>query len=269
MDLGLIGLGTMGTGIARRLAPEHRVVVFDIDPAARERMTELRTEPAEDLAHLVASLSPPRAVWLVLPAGPPTDETIQELAKHLDEGDAIVDGGNSHYLDSMRRGSHLSKQGIHFLDMGTSGGVGGGERGYCLMVGGDEGVIGRLGPAFRSLASDPNTGWGRVGPTGAGHFTKMVHNGIEYGLIRAYAQGLTALSAKTDFELDLQSVTGIWRSGAMARSAILDLTHEALMANPALGALAPYVADLGPERWTRAEAIDQVAQRGFDREQFA
>ena len=269
MELAMIGLGAMGERMALRLVRDHRLVVFDLDTAAVERLGPRGAIPATDMEGIAAGLSAPRVVWLMLPAGAPTEGTIQEIAPFLEADDVVVDGGNSHYLDSMRRASSLAEQGIHFLDVGTSGGMAGGERGYSLMIGGPEPIVARLDPIFRSLAADPDHGWGRVGPSGAGHFTKMVHNGIEYALIRAYAQGLTALAAKSSLELDLKTVTGIWRSGAQARSAILDLTHEALAANPDLGPLAPYVADAGSERWPVEEAIDQMAQRGFDRDQFA
>jgi len=269
MELAMIGLGAMGEPMALRLVTGHRLVVFDLDNAAVERMGPRGAFPANDVEGVAAALSAPRVVWLMLPAGAPTEDTVQEIVPFLEADDVVVDGGNSHYVDSVRRASMLAEHGIHFLDVGTSGGEAGGERGYSLMIGGPDRVIERLSPIFRSLAADPDHGWGRVGPSGAGHFAKMVHNGIEYGLMRAYAQGLTALAAMEPLELDLKTVTGIWRSGAMARSAILDLTHEALTANPDLGPLAPYVADAGSRRWTVEEAIDQMAQRGFDRDQLA
>jgi 6-phosphogluconate dehydrogenase len=269
MELAMIGLGAMGERMALRLVRDHRLVVFDLDPATVERLGVQGATQATDIRSLVAGLAAPRAVWLMLPSGAPTERTIQEVTPFLGAGDVVIDGGNSHYRDSMRRASLLEERGIHLLDVGTSGGVAGGERGYSLMVGGPEPVVARLEPIFRSLAADPDHGWGRVGVNGAGHFAKMVHNGIEYGLMRAYAQGLEALAAKSALGLDLKTVTGVWRGGAMARSAILDLTHEALAVNPDLGPLAPYVADAGVERWTLEEAIDQMAQRGFDRDQFA
>lgn len=269
MELALIGLGAMGERMALRLVHDHRLVVFDLDTAAVERLAARGAESADDLPGMLAALEAPRVVWLMLPAGTPTEDTLQELLPFLEVGDVVVDGGNSHYRDTIRRASRLAEEGVDYLDVGTSGGVGGGERGYSLMIGGKESVVARLSPLFRNLASDPEEGWGRVGPSGAGHFAKMVHNGIEYGLMRAYSQGLGALAAQTSLDIDLRTVTGIWRSGAMARSAILDLTHDALTANPALGPLAPYVADAGAERWTVDEAIDQIAQRGFDGDQFA
>ena len=269
MELALVGLGAMGERMALRLVRDHRLVVFDIDTGAVKRLEQMGAIPAKDVRGTTAELSAPRVIWLMLPAGAATEDTLQQILPDLEADDIVVDGGNSHYLDSMRRASVLAPEGIHFLDVGTSGGVAGGRRGYSLMIGGPGPIVAQLGPIFRSLAADPEQGWGRVGPNGAGHFTKMVHNGIEYGLIRAYAEGLNALAAKPSLELDLRTVTGIWRSGAQARSAILDLTHEALAANPELGPLAPYVADAGSERWTVEEAIDQVVQRGFDRDQFS
>ncbi len=265
----MIGLGAMGERMALRLVRDHRLVVFDINAATVNRQEQMGAIPAKDVRGIAAELSAPRVIWLMLPAGAATENTLQQILPVLEPDDVVVDGGNSHYLDSMRRASALANKGVHFLDVGTSGGVAGGQRGYSLMIGGPKHIVAQLGPIFRSLAADPEHGWGRVGPNGAGHFTKMVHNGIEYGLIRAYAEGLNALAAKPSLELDLKTVTGIWRSGAQARSAILDLTHEALAANPELGPLAPYVADAGSERWTVEEAIDQVAQRGFDRDQFS
>jgi len=268
MELAMIGLGVMGESMALRLVEDHRLVVFDLRPSATEALQSRGATPAADIQGAATELSPPRVVWVMLPPGAPTERTIQEITPFLEADDVLVDGGNSHYLDSIRRACSLADRGIHFLDVGTSGGVAGGTRGYSLMIGGPEPIARRLDSIFRSLAADPDGGWGRVGPSGAGHFSKMVHNGIEYGLMRAYAQGLTALAAKTSLEFDLKTVTGIWRSGAMARSAILDLTHQALAANPDLGPLAPYVSDAGQERWTVEEAMDQIAQRGFDRGQF-
>lgn len=212
MEVGMIGLGVMGEAMALRLARAHRLVVFDLDSGSMSRLGARGAIPVPDLGGMAAELSPPRVVWMMLPAGSPVEETIREILPFLEAGDVLVDGGNSHYKDSMTRASLLSARGIHFLDVGTSGGVAGGERGYSLMIGGPLTAVERLSPVFRSLAADPEEGWGRVGPNGAGHFAKMVHNGIEYGLMRAYAQGLSALSAKESLELDLGSVTGIWRS---------------------------------------------------------
>ena len=259
----------MGGAMVVRLSKHHDVVVHDCSEAAMCRASDQGAEVAGTLPDLVVQLSPPRVVWLMLPAGAPTESTIQELSRCLERDDVIVDGGNSHYRDSMRRASDLARSGIDFLDVGTSGGVEGGARGYSLMVGGAQSVVGRIAPLLDALASDSNNGWGRVGPNGAGHFAKMVHNGVEYGLIQAYAQGLSALSNKGEFCFDLAQVADIWCHGAMARSALLDLIRQALTNNPELGPLAPYVADEGADRWTVEDALDQLAQRGFDRNQFA
>jgi len=268
MQLGLIGLGAMGGSMAKRLGRDHRVVVYDLDAEAVRSAVDAGSGSSASVAELVGALSSPKVVWVMLPAGAPTEQTITELSGLLSSDDVIVDGGNSHYRDSMRRAGRLAEQGIHFLDVGTSGGFEGGDHGYALMIGGPESVIQRLAPVFEPLACDGEKGWARVGPHGAGHFAKMVHNGVEYGMIQAYAQGLSALSDKKDFDFDLETVTGVWRHGAMARSALLDLIHRALDANPDLGALAPYVADQGVNRWTVNDALDQIAQRGFDRDQF-
>lgn len=269
MKLGLVGLGTMGAGMALRLLPEHRVVVHDTDERAVRNVSARGTVVAAGLSDLVNQLEPPRIVWLMLPAGQPTEATVEELGNLLESDDVVVDGGNSHYRDSIRRAEALSKRGIYLLDVGTSGGIGGAQRAYALTIGGPDAVIHRLSPIFAALAADSEKGWGRVGPNGAGHFAKMVHNGVEYGMKRTYAQGLSALESNADLGLDLETVTDIWRHGAMARSAILDLTHEALVESPELGFLAPYVADVAPNRRTKQDAVDQIAQRGYDRDQFA
>ena len=269
MQLGLIGLGAMGGSMATRLVRDHHVVVYDLDAEAVRSAVDAGSESSADVAELVGALSSPRVVWVMLPAGAPTEQTITELSGLLSPDDVVVDGGNSHYRDSMRRAGSLAEKGIHFLDVGTSGGFEGGDHGYALMIGGPASVVERLAPIFEPLAFDREKGWAGVGPHGAGHFAKMVHNGVEYGMIQAYAQGLSALSDKKDFDFDLEKVTNVWRHGAMARSVLLDLIHKALDANPDLGALAPFVADEREDRWTVDDAIDQIAQRGFDRDQFA
>ncbi|MFC1640334.1 NADP-dependent phosphogluconate dehydrogenase [Gemmatimonadota bacterium] len=269
MEIGMVGMGTMGAGMARRLVAEHIVLVYDADDEAVQKVVASGASPTASLSELVDQLNTPRIVWLMLPAGAPTERTVGELSSLLDSDDIVVDGGNSHYRDSARRAEALATSGIHMLDVGTSGGLGGAEHGYALMIGGSDEVILRLNPIFEALAADPQKSWGRVGANGAGHFAKMVHNGVEYGLKRAYAQGLSALEGAEDLGFDLCTVTDIWRFGAMARSAILDLTHEALTDNPELGSLAPYVADVDPNRRTKQHAVDQIAQRGYDRDQFA
>lgn len=269
MELGIVGTGTMGAGMTLRLLSEHDVVVYDPDEDAARNVSAFGAAAASSLPDLVERLTAPRIVWLMLPTGAPTESTIETLSTLLDADDVVVDGGNSHYRDSIRRAESLSEREIHLLDVGTSGGLRGAEHGYALMVGGPDAVVRRMSTIFEALAADPNRSWGRVGGNGAGHFAKMVHNGVEYGMKRAYAQGLSALEEMEDLGFDLGAVTDIWRHGAMARSVILDLTHEALTDDPALGALAPYVADVDPNRRTKQDAIDQIAQRGYDRDQFA
>ena len=269
MEIGIVGTGTMGAGMTLRLLPEHDVVVFDPNEEAVRSVSAFGAAQAASLSDLVGQLAAPRIVWLMLPSGLPTESTIETLSSFLDADDVVIDGGNSHYRDSIRRAEDLAASGIHLLDVGTSGGLRGAEHGYALMIGGPDAVISRMGPIFEALAADPQKSWGRVGDNGAGHFAKMVHNGVEYGMKRAYAQGLSALESMEDLGFELSTVTDIWRHGAMARSAILDLAHEALTENPELGALAPYVADVDPDRRTKQDAIDQIAQRGYDRDQFA
>ena len=268
MKLGLIGMGAMGCSIARRLVREHEVIVFDVNPERVHCAVDAGCESAKSVAELVENISGPRVVWVMLPAGAPTEQTITELAGLLSRDDVIVDGGNSHYKDSIRRAEGLAEKGINLLDVGTSGGFEGGEHGYSMTIGGPESVVQGVAPIFQSLAYERDKGWARVGSHGAGHFAKMIHNGVEYGMIQAYAQGLSALCEKKDFAFDLEKIMNVWRHGAMARSALLDLIHKALSANPELGALAPYVADEGEGRWTVEDAVDQVAQRGFDRDQM-
>ena len=259
----------MGAGMTLRLLSEHDVVVFDPDEDAARNVAAFGAAAASSLPDLVGRLTAPRIIWLMLPAGLPTESTIDTLSSLLDADDVVVDGGNSHYRDSIRRAETLAGKGIHLLDVGTSGGMRGAEHGYALMIGGSDAVVNRLSEVFEALAADPQRSWGRVGGSGAGHFAKMVHNGVEFGMKRAYAQGLQALDSMDDLGFDLGTVMNIWRHGAMARSAILDLAHEALVDDPGLGPLAPYVADVDPDRRTRQDAIDQIAQRGYDREQFA
>jgi 6-phosphogluconate dehydrogenase len=205
---------------------------------------------------MAASLKPPRVMWLMVPAGDPVDQTIQALVPELKSGDAIVDGGNSYYKDTLRRAAALREAGLHYIDVGTSGGIWGLKEGYSLMVGGDEEVVERLKPIFQSLAPAPDKGWGRVGPCGAGHFVKMIHNGIEYGLMQAFAEGFALMEAKTDFKLDLDQIAEIWRHGSVVRSWLLDLIAAGLAENPGLRGIKPYVEDSGEGRWTVSEAVD-------------
>jgi 6-phosphogluconate dehydrogenase len=257
MDIGMIGLGRMGANMAERLVRSgHRVVGYDRNASSRKDVEEKGAEPAPSLEALVARLAPRRALWLMIPAGAAVDEAISELLPKLSAGDIVVDGGNSNYKDTLRRAERLARKEIHFVDCGTSGGVWGLSEGYSLMIGGDATAVERLRPIFETLAPGADRGWGRVGPPGAGHFAKMVHNGIEYGLMQAYAEGFSILRHKAQFELDLHQVAEIWRHGSVVRSWLLDLASAALAENADLEGIAPYVADSGEGRWTVAEAIE-------------
>lgn len=257
MDVGFIGLGKMGGNMAQRLARGgHRVVGFDPNASAVQELASRGIESALSLEALVSSLQAPRTLWLMIPAGEAVDGTMRALLPSLSVGDVIVDGGNSHYKDSLRRAGLLQGSGVDFVDCGTSGGVWGLDEGYSLMVGGEAHVVERLRPLFESLAPAADRGWGRVGPVGSGHFTKMIHNGIEYGMMQAYAEGFSLLQRKEAFELDLHQVAEIWRHGSVVRSWLLDLTSSALEKNPGLSGIAPYVADSGEGRWTVEEAMD-------------
>jgi 6-phosphogluconate dehydrogenase len=257
MELAMIGLGRMGANMTERLVRGgHRVVGFDPKPEARSSVENKGAESAASLAALVANLKAPRTLWLMVPAGDITDSTITALLPLLAAGDTLIDGGNSNYKDTLRRAKILAEKHIHYVDSGTSGGIWGLAEGYSMMVGGDESVVDRLRPIFETLAPAPDRGWGRVGPVGSGHFTKMIHNGIEYGLMQAYAEGFSIMRHKAEFSLDLHQVAEIWRYGSVVRSWLLELTSAALEQNPKLDGIAPYVADSGEGRWTVAEAID-------------
>ena len=257
MELGMIGLGRMGGAMAQRLIRGgHRVAGLARKPDALRQLEEMNIVPAASFDELVNSLKPPRVIWLMIPAGTPVDENIAGLLPLLEPDDIIVDGGNSNYKDTQRRAENLKASRIHYVDAGTSGGIWGLQNGYSIMVGGDEEVVARLRPVFETLAPAANKGWGRVGPNGAGHFTKMVHNGIEYGMMQAYGEGFAIMRHKTEFNLDLHQVAEIWRDGSVVQSWLLDLTSAALAKNPDLDGIAPYVADSGEGRWTVAEAID-------------
>ncbi len=253
----MVGLGRMGANMTRRLLRGgHRVVGYDRSAEAVAAVEEAGATGADSLDALVGALRAPRAVWLMVPAGAPVDATIDALLPLLAEGDVVIDGGNSYYRDTLRRAQTVAAAGKRLVDAGTSGGIWGLEEGYSMMVGGDAAVVERLRPLFESLAPAPDRGWGRVGPTGAGHFVKMVHNGIEYGMMQAVAEGFAIMDAKREFGLDLAGVAEIWRFGSVVRSWLLDLTARGLHANPSLGGIAPWVADSGEGRWTVAEAID-------------
>ncbi|MGH9691596.1 MAG: phosphogluconate dehydrogenase (NAD(+)-dependent, decarboxylating) [Candidatus Acidiferrales bacterium] len=257
MELGMIGLGKMGAFMVERLVRGgHRVAGYDRDAAAVKRVTDKGAMGSDSLEKLIGQLKAPRAVWLMVPAGAPVDQTIELLTPHLAPGDTIIDGGNSYYKDSMRRAAALAEKKIHFVDCGTSGGVWGLAEGYSMMVGGDADVVKRLAPIFQTLAPGPDKGWGRVGPAGSGHFVKMVHNGIEYGIMQAYAEGLDLLRHKAEFELDLLQVSKIWQFGSVIRSWLLDLTVDALSKNPTLEGIGAYVTDSGEGRWTVTEGVD-------------
>ena len=257
MELGLIGLGRMGANMAQRLARGgHQVTGFDPRPEARSAVESHGAASAASLQALVDALAPPRTLWMMVPAGSITDGTVDALMGMLSSGDTLVDGGNSNYKDTLRRAKESAARGIAYVDCGTSGGVWGLEEGYSMMIGGDEAAVERLRPVFETLAPARDKGWGRVGPVGAGHFTKMVHNGIEYGLMQAYAEGFSVLEHKKEFGLDLHAIAGIWRYGSVVRSWLLDLTADALSKNPTMEGIAPWVADSGEGRWTVAEAID-------------
>ncbi|HVE80058.1 MAG TPA: decarboxylating 6-phosphogluconate dehydrogenase [Gemmatimonadaceae bacterium] len=257
MDLGMVGLGRMGANMTTRLiAGGHRVVVYDRSDDAVATAAKGGATGASALAALVEALPAPRAVWVMVPAGEATEVTVAALAALLGRGDIIIDGGNSNYKESMRRGEALAARGIHFVDVGTSGGVWGLKEGYSLMVGGADEAVARLRPILETLAPAPDRGWGHVGPGGAGHFVKMIHNGIEYGMMQAYAEGFAILREKQELGLRLEQVAEIWRHGSVVRSWLLDLTARALAENPAMAGIAPWVADSGEGRWTVAEAID-------------
>jgi 6-phosphogluconate dehydrogenase len=257
MELGLIGLGKMGGNMAERLRRAgHKVVGFDFSADAVKRLTDAGSVGVNSLADMVKNLAAPRAVWIMVPAGDPVDETIAKLKPLMQKGDTFIDGGNSNYKDSQRRYAELKGERFNFVDVGTSGGVWGLEEGYSMMVGGDEAVVERLRPIFEALAPGKDQGWGRTGPAGAGHFVKMVHNGIEYGMMQAYAEGFAIMGEKKQLNLDLAQIAEIWRYGSVVRSWLLDLAADALKKNPTLEGFEPYVVDSGEGRWTVAEAID-------------
>ncbi len=257
MQLGMIGLGRMGANMTERLVRGgHRVVGFDLKPEARAYVQTRGAETAASVEALVIALPTPRTLWMMVPAGAITDGTIAALVPRLAAGDTIIDGGNSNYKDTMRRAREVAAHGLGYIDCGTSGGVWGLAEGYSLMIGGDDAVVGRHRPIFETLAPAADRGWGRVGPSGAGHFTKMVHNGIEYGLMQAFAEGFSIMQHKRELGLDLHQVAEIWRHGSVVRSWLLDLTSAALAENPTMAGIAPFVSDSGEGRWTVAEAIE-------------
>ena len=258
----MVGLGRMGANMARRLAGNGaRVHGHDPSAAARNAMTETSAQyPVtlhEQLATAVKALPTPRMIWLMLPAGAVTQQTIDRLLPMLDAGDIVVDGGNANYLDSQTRGHALAAKGVEFIDCGVSGGVWGLQNGYCLMYGASAGAAGLIGPVMRLLAVSAEDGWLHCGPVGAGHFVKMIHNGIEYGMMQSLAEGFALLAGKADFKLPLGPIGELWRHGSVVRSWLLDLTAQALQDPEALGQVAPVVADSGEGRWTIDEAMRQ------------
>ncbi len=256
-SIGIVGLGRMGAALARRLtAGNVRVVAYDSIPSVVDSAARMGIDGCASLSLLVERLHRPRAVWCMQPEGTVTENAISSLFDLLDPDDVIVDGGNSFYKDSIRRAQAAAKRGVHFVDVGTSGGVRGEEHGFCLMIGGDGGAVQRLVPVFRVLAPAPNRGWGHVGPSGAGHFVKMVHNGIEYGMMQSLAEGFSLLSSKATLGIDVSQIARVWQDGSVVRSWLLDLAADALSENPRLGGIAPRVPDTGAGRWTVAEATD-------------
>ncbi|MGE0355033.1 MAG: phosphogluconate dehydrogenase (NAD(+)-dependent, decarboxylating) [Gemmatimonadales bacterium] len=255
MQLAMIGLGRMGGNMVRRLRQGgHDVVVYDRNPEAAKDLVKLGAEAAGDLADLTRKLKGPRVIWVMVPSGKPVDDTIGALRAGLSKGDIIIDGGNSNFHDTLRRGQELRAAGIEFIDAGTSGGVWGLEIGYCLMVGGGDKAVKHCSAIFDTLA--PKDGWAHVGPTGAGHYVKMVHNGIEYGLLQAYAEGYEILHASKDFKVDLHQVAAVWNHGSVIRSWLNELAERAFASDAELSALKGYVEDSGEGRWTVQEAID-------------
>ena len=257
MELGMIGLGRMGGNMAKRLLlGGHRVVARDPSEEAVRASVEQGAVGSKSLEDMVSQLTAPRAVWTMVPSGGPTEDTINAVAALLSTGDTVIDGGNSNYKDSARRASALEERGLTFLDAGTSGGIWGLTEGYSMMIGGDAETFRRLEPIFQTLAPGHDKGYGHVGPAGSGHFVKMVHNGIEYGLMQSYAEGFELMNAKEEFGLDLAQISEIWRHGSVVRSWLLDLTAAALHEDQALSGLQAYVDDSGEGRWTVEESIE-------------
>jgi 6-phosphogluconate dehydrogenase len=252
----MIGLGRMGANMTERLVRGgHRVIGYDRSGEAVQRVMAIGAEGAASMDALLARLAPPRAVWIMVPAGKAVDDVVDQLLPMLAPGDIIIDGGNSFFGDTQRRARAVEGAGKAFIDVGTSGGVWGLHEGYSLMIGGDESAVERLRPVFETLAPAADRGWGHVGPAGSGHFVKMVHNGIEYGMMQALAEGFAIMHAKSELQLDLAQIAEIWRHGSVVRSWLLDLTAEGLASDATLADIAPRVDDSGEGRWTVAEAI--------------
>jgi 6-phosphogluconate dehydrogenase len=257
MELGIIGLGKMGGNMAERLRlAGHRVIGFDFNADAVKKLTDAGSVGVNSLKELDEAFTGRRAVWIMVPAGDPVDKTIAGLKEFMKPGDIFIDGGNSNYKDTQRRHDQLKSEGFEYVDVGTSGGIWGITEGYSMMIGGDKEPVEYLTPIFEALAPAAHEGWGHVGPSGAGHFVKMVHNGIEYGIMQAYAEGFSIMKAKEPLGLDLVQISEIWRYGSVVRSWLLDLTADALKKNPTLAGLDAFVPDSGEGRWTVFEAID-------------
>ncbi|MDA8391254.1 MAG: decarboxylating 6-phosphogluconate dehydrogenase [Actinomycetota bacterium] len=257
MQIGMVGLGKMGANMVRRLLQGgHDVVAFDLSAEARQEVAKEGSGTASTLAELAQKLSPPRVAWVMVPAGEPTTSTIRSLGSLLSEGDVVVDGGNSYFEDALAQARELQESGIGFVDAGVSGGVWGLEVGYCLMVGGDASVVAKVEPAFRTLA--PEDGYAHVGPVGAGHFVKMVHNGIEYGMMQAYAEGFELMGKAEEFGLDLHQIAGIWRYGSVVRSWLLELIERALAPGAGFENVRGVVSDSGEGRWTVQQAVSRA-----------
>jgi 6-phosphogluconate dehydrogenase len=259
MNIGMVGLGRMGANMAKRLALGGvSVIGFDPDANARTAFAAVAgCQSVDSLEAMVHALPPMRVVWLMVPSGHPTEATIAELAPRMHAEDVIVDGGNAFYKDSVRRAVDLASYGVRFVDCGVSGGVWGLENGYALMFGGSPAAAREIEPFARILAPSPDSGWLHCGPSGSGHFVKMIHNGIEYGMMQAVAEGIALLKGKQEFELDVAAIAEMWRHGSVVRSWLLDLTAEFLHADAELADIAPVVADSGEGRWTALEAIEQ------------
>jgi len=255
MELGMIGLGRMGANMTERLVlGGHKVITYDRSAEAIQRVVDKGAVGAHSLADFVKQLSLPRAIWLMVPSGDPVDQTIEQLLPSLNEGDVIIDGGNSNYKDSIRRADKLKSHKLHFIDAGTSGGIWGLQNGYCMMVGGEKDIVRRLEPIFLTLA--PKDGYLHAGPNGAGHFVKMIHNGIEYAMMQAYGEGFELLKA-SQFDLDLAKISRLWNQGSVVRSWLLELCESAFTKDPKLDAIKGYVDDSGEGRWTVIEAIEK------------
>jgi len=257
MQLGLVGLGKMGGNMNIRLRQGgHDMIVYNRSIEPVEAAVRVGSVASTGLADMVSKMAAPRAIWLMLPAGDPTENAIHELMDLMSPGDIIIDGGNSNYHDTQRRADMVKTRGLHFVDVGTSGGIWGVTEGYAMMIGGEKEAVERLRPIFETLAPAPDKGWGHMGPSGAGHFVKMVHNGIEYGMMQAYAEGFEIMAKKTDLQLDVAQIAELWRYGSVVRSWLLDLSARALNDNPTLDGIAPFVPDSGEGRWTVQESID-------------